>query len=45
MTGIIEIDGIFYIMEDGQRYYFDETDSREGSSDDKPLPFLVEQRT
>ena len=27
LTGIIEIDGIWYIVEDGTAYYFDETDN------------------
>ena len=26
-TGIIEIDGVYYIVEDGQAYYFDDTDN------------------
>ena len=28
-TGIIEIDGIYYVVEDGQVYYFDDTDKED----------------
>ena len=28
-TGIIEIDGIWYIVEDGVAYYFDNTDKED----------------
>ena len=27
ITGIIEIDGIYYVVEDGVAYYFDDTAS------------------
>ena len=28
-TGIIEIDGIWFVVEDGQLYYFDDTDNED----------------
>ena len=28
-TGIIEIDGVWVIVEDGQAYYFDETEKED----------------
>ena len=28
-TGIIEINGVYYIIEDGQVYYFDDTDKED----------------
>ena len=28
-TGIIEIDGIYYVVEDGQVYYFDDPDKED----------------
>ena len=28
-TGIIEIDGIYYVVEDGHAYYFDDTDKED----------------
>ena len=28
-TGIIEIDGIWFVVEDGQAYYFDDTDKED----------------
>ena len=28
-TGIIEIDGVYYVVEDGQAYYFDDTDNED----------------
>ena len=28
-TGIIEIDGIWFVVEDGQAYYFDDTDDED----------------
>ena len=28
-TGIIEIDGVYYVVEDGQAYYFDDTDKED----------------
>ena len=29
LTGIIEIDGIYYVVEDGIAYYFDDTDNED----------------
>ena len=28
-TGIIEIDGIWFVVEDGQAYYFDDRDNED----------------
>lgn len=28
-TGIIEINGIYYVVEDGQAYYFDDVDGED----------------